>query len=432
MIGKGKQFLKTCRKAADSNTLPVHGLKGRKSNRGKMFDESISDDIFVYFETVSSFATPTATRLVRTETGNGLRDGEDGTLELEPSWSKWHLYSRFCYERGWRIKTDDIGVDKKERRTDGEYAPNQADEDSKEPEPICSWPRFWNFWNEHYYHLKLRKLTKDICGDCFIYFNRSKYDGSRNNTVIEFNVETGTVEAVPAEAEPDGDDNDDGDDEGGDETRENLIEKAGKHVKDAKAQRAYMEEKKEEAKEDENKNPAVQWSEMQDTLVADYCQNMELPYFGSDQPGDTYYFSPLSIYCFGISNLAKTPDHLHAYIYKDGDAKKGGNNVASLLVKYLKDKGWMDKSKGARKELTIIMDNCGGQNKNKMVLRLLAILVAGGYYKTARAHFLIVGHTKNSCDRRFNDFKRLYRNANIYTPSMFLDTLNASEYCECE
>ena len=38
-------------------------------------------------------------------------------------------------------------------------------------------------------------------------------------------------------------------------------------------------------------------------------------------------------------------------------------------------------------ELTFIMDNCAGQNKNNMVLHLAAYLVEAGYFKTVNFVF---------------------------------------------
>jgi hypothetical protein len=34
--------------------------------------------------------------------------------------------------------------------------------------------------------------------------------------------------------------------------------------------------------------------------IGDYCQKMEMPYFGAEQPGDTYYVYPLIIKCFEL------------------------------------------------------------------------------------------------------------------------------------
>jgi hypothetical protein len=47
------------------------------------------------------------------------------------------------------------------------------------------------------------------------------------------------------------------------------------------------------------------------------------------------------------------------------------------------------------KELNLVMDNCGGQNKNNCVIPLAPYLVEMGYFEEVNIIFLVVGHTKN-------------------------------------
>jgi len=49
-------------------------------------------------------------------------------------------------------------------------------------------------------------------------------------------------------------------------------------------------------------------------IVGDYAQNLGVPHFGGEQPGDTYYYSPLSVYCFGVVDVCGEQDKLHAYM----------------------------------------------------------------------------------------------------------------------
>jgi hypothetical protein len=54
--------------------------------------------------------------------------------------------------------------------------------------------------------------------------------------------------------------------------------------------------------------------------------------------------------------------------------------VVSLFIKALQDLGWLIRDRcGGR--LSIIMDDCGGQNKNKMVLKLTLYLLEITYFK---------------------------------------------------
>ncbi len=97
--------------------------------------------------------------------------------------------------------------------------------------------------------------------------------------------------------------------------------------------------------------------------------------------------------------------------------------MASLLMQALRDLGWLIADRcGGR--LSIIMDNCGGQNKNKMVLHLALYLVEQGYFKNVEFIFYIRGHTKNVCDRLFNLLKIRYHKSDIYTMEMLVDILN--------
>jgi hypothetical protein len=79
----------------------------------------------------------------------------------------------------------------------------------------------------------------------------------------------------------------------------------------------------------------------------------------------------------------------------------------SLLWKELEWKGLLPNNAQAgdhvpAKEINFVFDNCGGQNKNWMVLWMLTILAKLKVAVIVRAIFLVSGHTKNDCDRKFD------------------------------
>ena len=134
---------------------------------------------------------------------------------------------------------------------------------------------------------------------------------------------------------------------------EYLWFRANEHASKAQAQWQLVRQRERESKETRE----LPHEERSYCLVADYCQNLSIPYFGGEQPGDTYYFSPLFVYVFGMADVAKDRAELLAYGYHEGEGSKGGNNVASLLMPALKELGWrMEDRVGGR--LTIVMDNC--------------------------------------------------------------------------
>jgi hypothetical protein len=200
---------------------------------------------------------------------------------------------------------------------------------------------------------------------------------------------------------------------------EYLWFRANDHAMKTQAQRQLVKDREREAKESKE----FPHEERSYCLVRDYCQNLSLLYFGGEQPGDTYYFSPLFVYVFGIADVSKDRAQLLGYGYHEGEGAKGGNNVASLLMQGLKDLGWLIEDRcGGR--LSITMGNCGGQNKNKMVLCLTTYLVEKQYFKTVKFTFSIRGHIKNVCNRLFNLLKIQYHKANVYTMDMLVEVLN--------
>ena len=78
-------------------------------------------------------------------------------------------------------------------------------------------------------------------------------------------------------------------------------------------------------------------------------------------------------------------------------------------------------------ELIVVFDNCSGQNKYNIVLKMLIFLCEMLYFKKVQFIFLVVGHTKNAADRLFNILKRFYRLQNIFTMDQLFKALSASD-----
>ena len=91
----------------------------------------------------------------------------------------------------------------------------------------------------------------------------------------------------------------------------------------ARSQRVHANEQVRLAKKDYGENSQFNRN--------DYAQNLQLTCFGEDQPGDTFYFSPLNIHVFGIVNHSPEHDQMHGYLHHEGEGKKGTYNIASLI-----------------------------------------------------------------------------------------------------
>jgi hypothetical protein len=79
----------------------------------------------------------------------------------------------------------------------------------------------------------------------------------------------------------------------------------------------------------------------------------------------------------------------------------------------IREKYWLRDKPGAR--LTLIFNNCAGQNKNNNVLRLALYLVEAGLFLEVEIIFYIRGHTKNACDRMYNEMKFCFHKSQVMT-----------------
>jgi hypothetical protein len=237
---------------------------------------------------------------------------------------------------------------------------------------LVAWSTFLAFWTKYFSHLIIRRPNADICPDCYIAVNAIKFGTHGGNE--------------------DNDDNSNEDDEDDDDAfpgrdifrqaeREDQIIKAGEHVRLAKRMRELFNTYITIARDHALTNIAhVLRTYMR---IRDYCQKIENPYFGAEQPADIYYMSAVvTVNCFGLvdptgtssvnmHNLREYRHLLKAYVYNESVAGCGGNNVASLLIKDLHDSGLMDRTKGPGGHLVAAFDNCLGKNRNNHVLKTL-------------------------------------------------------------
>jgi hypothetical protein len=406
LLGMGHTAWTTITKIARENLPPSHGLKGQVGNRR---DLQLEDTVSTFLSKLNELAIPRATmvirQLVRGTVQTELRDDDDDIRELPSHFTRKGMFNQLLNELGWQYHYDAKG-----RITERVALPDI--EQKRTP----SWFMFFRYWKKKYPKLVVATAREDICNQCFVYANQHKYFTARKDDAADEDEEQPLDDQGPPE------DDDDEDDEDGVQKMldgETLVRKAARHVEMAQLQRYMYQRKKKEAKDTMNEPPSNRVL----TYVADYAQNMYLPNFASEQPGATYYYSPLSAFCFGI--VDGDVDTLTAWVYTEEDAKKGGNNVASLMMHHLHHKGIIQQAATEPfKEINFVMDNCCGQKQNRHVLRLLHIMVKRGITKLARCIFLVKGHTKNDCDRLFNTMKKEYRKTNCYTKEALIKAIN--------
>eukprot|EP00536_Pseudo-nitzschia_multiseries_P008472 jgi/Psemu1/20491/gm1.20491_g len=337
----GRRKWETCYRNLDDNTTPTHRLKGKQPNNTMEFDKStIVEDLVLLFDELKELGLPQSTRIMRVETGVGLRDREEGVVELPPSFSKRSIYYEFCHDWGWTVKL------KKNLNSVLEVTPVEPFEGDREL--ICSWPYFLKYWDTNFPNIKIVSRSTDVCSNLKRYFlnNKKKVDVKevlverKTRKVFEQNDEYAPLVMEPEAALSEND---------------KILMDANLHVKQAADRRRVCSMKIKEAHHDYLHT--VQHSERRYCLVVDYCQNAQLPNLGATQPGDTYYMTSLTIAILGIVDYSLEGGSLDAFAYHEGIENEVGG------------------------ELTVLMDNCGGHNKNNHVLRLANLLVEAGYFK---------------------------------------------------
>lgn len=438
-------------------------------------DQEISDSVITFMaELIETEGTAHASRVVRGRLGRAyLRDDEKDGVLLPPYLTKKKIYERWVYTRGHIAKEANrlnnyvhARIEDFQKRTDW---PDGTHKD------VCSRDKFDRIWKTKFKHVKIGLPAKDTCSVCWNFrqeqdrvdhqinleSKKTRGGGATNTQEKDDSSDEESVvftEDLVAEDVNDGADEEE-DDEIAEaqpdstpvrqtrsqsrsntntnnstvitpyptdvctviqassgqeelfEKKERLMLESAEHVRKFQMQREYVKEwdRKVKAQGD------VQWPNRTHMYCGDYSQNMDLPHFGGEQPGESYYYSPLRVFLFGIADHSNAV--LSAYLYHEGFGKKGGDNVVSLIHKKLKDDGILDLAEmhGAGERMIFVFDNCAGQNKNRMVLRYMQYLVDCCVFKEIEIVFLIAGHTKNICDRRFKDAKHNFHKRNVYS-----------------
>jgi hypothetical protein len=393
-----------CKKVRTGVALE-HGLAGKSPNR---LNAQAHDWIDSFLSRLEEQAAPRATRIVRFLNRDGnlaqeTRDDDEDILDLPCHCTKLGLYKQFLMEHGWQFV-----YDPKNRLLD-KVAIEGMEQVPNDPTFLPSIKTFLKHWKEEFPKLRIQKAAADICDECFVFANQVRYKERLTGKIGKEALEDdATDDDIPAEAILAK--------EGDMLATEALIKKAAEHVDKQQKQRKLFNELKQKARSTASKSKPLQTH----TFVADFAQNMGVPNLAGEQPGKAYYLSPLNGFVFGIVDCSKEKTTLSAHTYFEHDGKKGGNNVASMLWHELTRKGLTVKGEPVD-TINIVMDNCAGQNKNRMVVRLLFILIKLKLCLKARLLFLVKGHTKNDCDRMFNLMKKKYRKSNCYTPKQLLE-----------
>lgn len=157
-------------------------------------------------------------------------------------------------------------------------------------------------------------------------------------------------------------------------------------------------------------------------LVFDFMQNIDLPKIPVQE---VFYLRQLTVQVFCIYNTKTKLSHF--YVYHEGKANKGSNDVTSFLMDY------MSTLPSNIEEIHLFSDNCWGQNKNHTLSKFCLALCDLGKFKVVKQFFPLRGHSYNPCDRSFSMIKRPMRKQNrIFTVKEICELIvNSSKKSQC-
>lgn len=135
---------------------------------------------------------------------------------------------------------------------------------------------------------------------------------------------------------------------------------------------------------------------------------------------DFYYKSKYSTYNFTVYDIGNNEGY--CYVWHEQIAKRGPNEIASCLWKFLE----LQKSKNIRK-IVFYSDNCGGQNRNRFIFAMLSL--ASLTFELDIIHrFLEKGHTQNEGDSMHGVIENAKKRQSVlYVPEQWVTLIRMAK-----
>ncbi|ETP28816.1 hypothetical protein F442_21941 [Phytophthora nicotianae P10297] len=154
---------------------------------------------------------------------------------------------------------------------------------------------------------------------------------------------------------------------------------------------------------EEYKSDLSSADDTQAVIIIDFSQNLILPSV-SNTPSQSYFLLLRNVNMFGVFYANKNIQY--SDVYDESVAVKIPMNQIVVPAGFQK--------------LTFYADNCGGQNKNNFVVRMLLALAHTSLLDEINLKFFVEGHTKNAVDRGFGHVQRQIARADAWTMNQLL------------
>ena len=177
------------------------------------------------------------------------------------------------------------------------------------------------------------------------------------------------------------------------------------------AQWELHQRKAEKAQDQLKIDSALNDSEV-DTFTFDLQKTMPTPALTTSV---AYYKRQLWTYNLGVHSC--TSDDVFMYMWLEGQAGRGSQEIGSCLLKYFNTK--VEENK---KIFHAYSDSCGGQNRNINIALLWSYGVTKLGIKEINHKFMVSGHSYLPNDRDFGKVENAKkRHENVYTPNQWVN-----------
>jgi hypothetical protein len=159
-------------------------------------------------------------------------------------------------------------------------------------------------------------------------------------------------------------------------------------------------------------------------LVAeDFGQGIALPHYGHVRPSCDYFNSNLMLNMYVMADISRNENSV--FLYDERCQKKDKDALCSLRLSFHLEQlnRCRQENRSPPEYFVSIRDNCVGQNKSNVTLKLASYLSLS-FYKRVLIVYLIPGHSHMIADRVVAWAKRAISGNNLYVPGEITNKMN--------
>lgn len=178
----------------------------------------------------------------------------------------------------------------------------------------------------------------------------------------------------------------------------------------------------------EHKNKAAEAQELLRTLKTDPDPQRKVVCIDLQQTlpcprlttGIAYYKMKLWVYNFCIHDVKSGKSTM--FVWEETTGGRGSDEIGSCWLKWLELMNTEPFN-----TVTIVADNCAGQNKNLVIVLAALQQVHAGRLKRVELVFLVSGHSYMPCDRSFGLIeKRIRTHDTVFTPADYVEIIRST------